>query len=144
MKLNKIFELTSMKYDTSNLVTDNEQHKKVLYFSPECNSCEKKHVVFGPYCPIGIGTFKAQFYLKTDDVNITDSTDICLLDVAADWGQTELVTKTILKSDFKSTDKYETIDLEFNTTKRYPNIELRVFYYGNEGLYFDHVELVEM
>ena len=76
--------------------------------------------------------------------DISDSTILCSLDVAADWGQTELITKTISKSDFKSTGKYEYIDLEFNTTRRYPNIELRIFYYGNASLYFDHVKLVEI
>ena len=144
IKLNQFFDYTSMKYDTANLITENEQHIKVLYFSPDCNSCIKKFVVYGPYCPVGIGTYKAQFYLKMESSDISDSTIICSLDVAADWGQTELITRTLSKSDFKSTGKYKYIVLEFNTTKRYTNLEFRVFYFGNASLYFDHVKLVEI
>ncbi len=141
IKLNKTFALGKLKYNTSNLVTEIESNKKVLYFSPNCQSCIEKHVVNGPYIPIGMGNFKARFYVKTDPI-INDDT-IALLEITADAGMTKLVSKKISLSDFNSPGEYEYIDLEFKTSKGYNNIESRIYYYGNADLFFEHIKLIE-
>jgi len=140
IKVNKTFDLRKQEYDISQVITDNELNKKVLYISSTCNLCKDKYMVFGPYTPIGIGDFKAQFSLKT----VPKNDDIfALLDVSAERGKIQLATKKISKNDFISVGKYEYIELEFKPTKRYSNIEFRIYYYGNADLYFDHVKLIE-
>jgi hypothetical protein len=140
IKLNKTFDLEKLKYNVSQVIIDNELNKKVLYVSSSCDLCKEKYIVFGPYIPLGIGNFKVQYNIKT----VPKNDDIfALLDVTAEWGQNQLAAKKISKNDFISVGKYEYIELEFETTKRYSNIEFRILYYGNADLYFDHVKLIE-
>ncbi len=140
IKVNKIFDLEKLKYGVSKVMIDKELNKKVLYVPAKCDLCKDKYIVFGPCTRIGIGDFRAQFCLKTVPKN---DDAIALLDVSAERGQIQLATKKISKNDFISIGKYEYIELEFKTTKRYSNIEFRIYYYGNADLFFDHIKLME-
>lgn len=141
IKLNKTFDLAILKYNSSHRETKIESDKTILYFSPNCRSCIERIVVHGPYITIGMGDFVARFHLKTS-ARINDGT-IALLEITADYGKTQLVSKKISRSDFNTPGEYEYIDLEFNTSKWYNNIESRIIYYGNNDLFFEHVRLIE-
>jgi len=66
-------------------------------------------------CLIGIGDFKARFYMKAN--NFKGDEHIALLDIVADYGWTQLAKKTISKLDFKD-GIYNYFDLDFKTSKR--------------------------
>lgn len=138
----KTFGLEKLKYDVSQEIAENELNNKVLYFPSTCTLCKEKHVVFGPFIPIGIGDFKAWFYIKTIQNN-KDSA-FALLDVTADYGKIQLASKKLSKIDFTTIENnYEYIDLDFTTSKRYNGVEFRIYFYGNADLYFDHIKLIE-
>jgi hypothetical protein len=141
IKLHKIIEFEQFKYDTSQVVTENNRKKRVLCFPFQCISCKEKHVVYGPYIPIGIGDYTVRFFIKT--VQNNNDSAIALLDVTANYGNIQFVSKKISKNDFSTSGKYEPIDLDFTTSKRYNGIEFRIYFYGNADLYFDHIELIE-
>jgi len=65
------------------------------------------------------------------------------LDVTADHRKLQLASKRISNADFSCMGKYEYIDLDFKTSKRYNGVEFRIYYYGKADLYFDHIRLIE-
>ena len=139
-KLNKIFNAESFKSNCGKIKADPELKRNVLFVSKDCDSCTNKHFLYGPYIPVGIGDFTARYYLKALPAN---DSSFAILDVAADWGNTILATKKISKKDFKSLTDYNSIDLNFKTTKRYAHIEFRIYYPGDVDLCFDHLNLIE-
>jgi hypothetical protein len=140
-KLNETFDLGELKYPSSRINTIQESGKTVLHISPDCKPCLENIVVHGPNITIGSGNFVARFYLKTSAT--TKSGTIALLEITADHGKTQLVSKKLLPSDFSQPDEYEYIDLEFHTSKGYNNVESRIFYIGNNDLFFEHFRLIE-
>jgi hypothetical protein len=141
IKNSKTFGLDKLKYDVSQVTAEDELNKRVIYVPSKCNSCKEKHIIYGPYIPIGIGDFKVRFYIKTIQNN-KDSA-FALLDATADYGKITLASKKISKLDFSTVGNYQYIDLDFITSKRYNGVEFRIYYYGNAELYFDHIKLIE-
>lgn len=139
--LHKIFSLPEFKYNESQVAIDSIRGTKIIAAFSACDSCKEKHLIYGTDIPIGIGEFSADFYIKANSFTSDDA--IALLDVTADWGTVQLAGKRINKKDFFS-DEFNYIKLDFNTSRRYNNVEFRIYYYGNADLYFDHVELTEI
>ncbi len=139
-KTHKIFSLQKLKYSDSQVVLDSISDEKKLFVSADCDSCKERFIIYGPYIPIGIGEFTVSFNIKAN--NFKNANPIALLDVVADWGTTKLAEIKIYKEDFPIND-YTYIDLDFETSKRYNNIEFRIYYYGNANLYFDQIVLKE-
>lgn len=140
IKLHKVFPLQKLKYSDSQVASDSIGGKKTLFVSADCDSCKERFIIYGPYIPIGIGEFTVSFYIKAN--NFKNNNPIALLNVMADWGKTKLAEIIIDKNDFPIND-YSYIDINFKTSKRYNNIEFRMYYYGNANLYFDHIILKE-
>lgn len=140
VKLHKLFNLQQLKYSGSEVMLDRESGRKNLYVSAECDTCRERFVVYGPYVSIGIGDFIAGFKIKAD--NLKNDNPIAKLDVVADWGTTKLAEMDINKEDFQGS-AYSDIHLDFKTSKRYNNVEFRIYYYGNADLYFEKILLKE-
>jgi len=139
-KLHKLFSLKNLKHSGSQTVVDSIDGEQKLFVSPNCDSCKERFIVFGPYIPIGIGEFTVSFNIKAN--NFKNANPIAFLDVVADWGTTELA-KTVINKDYFPIDDYTRIELDFKTSKRYNNIEFRIYYYGNADLHFDQIVLKE-
>jgi hypothetical protein len=138
LKIHKEFPVGKFK-TTAFSVHVNDTGGEIMI--PEsCDTCKKRHVVYGPYISLGIGDFTSVFFLKANP--LAGNVPIALLDVTADNGLTPLAEKTITGEDFLSED-YQAINIDFTTKKRYSNIEFRIYYYGNSDLYFDHLVLSE-
>jgi hypothetical protein len=140
IKLQKEIQIDKFKYTKSQMIYDNLLGRNVLYISSGSDTCNNRYFIYGPYIPVGIGEFCARFYLKAK--NITSDTSFAILDVAGDWGAVQLAKMNIAKADF-SNSRYNYIDLDFKTSKRFTNIEFRIYYYGHADIYFDHLELKE-
>jgi hypothetical protein len=140
MKLHKLFTAQTMHHSFAQTVFDSISGKEVLFVSSDCDSCKEKHIVFGPYISTGIGDFTARFEMKI--TRSKNENPIALLDVTADWGTIKIAKMEIDKNSF-STDDFSNIDLRFKTSKRYNQIECRIYYYGNADLYFKQVSLCE-
>ncbi len=138
-KISKIFFSNKFKSNCGKLKEDPALNRDVLFVSKECDSCKNKHFLYGPYIPIGIGSFTARFYIKVEQV---DNSPFATFDVAGDWGNKILATKEFGK-DFVAGTNYDSVDLDFKTNKRYTNLEFRIYYYGNADISFDHLKLVE-
>ncbi len=140
IKLHKLFPISKLKYNKTEILFDNSCQSNVLFNSSDCDTCKEKYFIYGPFIPIGIGDFTIRFYMKV--TNSKNDNHIALLDVSVDWGKTQLAIKEINKTEITG-NMYKYFDLDFNTTKRYSSVEFRIFYYGNADLYFDHLELIE-
>lgn len=140
VKLHKLFNLQQLKYSGSEVMLDRESGRKNLYVSAECDTCRERFVVYGPYIPVGIGEFEVGYRVKAN--NFKTDHPIAHLDVVADWGTTTLAEMDINKEDFQGS-AYSDIHLDFKTSKRYNNVEFRIYYYGNADLYFEKILLKE-
>jgi hypothetical protein len=139
-KINKIFSLQKFSYPSSLEVVDSAVNKKVLFISTDSDSCKNKFILQGPYTSLGVGEFTVSYSLKAD--NYKNSSPIALLDVVTNSGTTKLAEKEIGRNDFLP-NGYSNITLDFKTSKRYNNIEFRIYNLGNANLYFDHIVLKE-
>lgn len=139
-KLHKVFSLQKLQYPGSQVVLDSISGKESLFVSADSDSCKGRFIIYGPYIPIGIGEFTVSFHIKAN--NFKNDNPIALLDVVDDWGATKLAEIKIDREDFPIND-YTYIDLDFKTSKRYNNIEFRIYYYGNANLCFDQIVLKE-
>jgi len=140
IKIQKYFQLAKFKYNKSQVIFDNLIKRNVLRVSSNNDTCTEKYFIYGPYIPLGIGAFTARFYVRS--CNFKSDNSLAVFDVSTDWGKKQLSSMKISRSDFHEMN-YNYIDLNFVTTKRYTNIEFRIFYYGYADLYFDHLELNE-
>ena len=84
--------------------------------------------------------YKVQFHLKALPKN---EHFFALLEVTANWGQNQIVSKKIAYADIVSAGSFENFDLDFSTTKRLQFVEFRIYYYGNADLYLDNISLSE-
>jgi hypothetical protein len=139
IKLNKFFGQDKFMYNGS-LTYNDTTLGTVRYVTSDCDSCMEMYFVYGPYIPIGIGNFTARFYLKAS--NITSADPFALLDVVADYGTVQLHKGKIDRTIFTD-GNFRYADLNFETKKRYSNLEFRIYFYGHADLYFSHVELKE-
>jgi len=139
IKLNRRFDLDEFHHHNQQIVEDRSEGS-VLYVSADCDSCREMYFIYGPYFPIGIGKFTARFRIRAS--NFIDKHPVALLDVTADYGMEQLSAKTLNQDDF-SADNFRYFDLDFVTSKRYHNLEFRIYYHGFADLYFSHVMLKE-
>ncbi len=139
IKVDKYYHLNQFKYHNALTYNDNKEGE-VMYVSSDCDTCKGKHFVYGPYVPIGKGKFIARFYVRATE--FSSQNPVALLDVTADYGMIILEAKEINQTCFSDTG-FRYIDLNFETFKRYRNLEFRIFNYGNADLYFSHVKLKE-
>jgi len=139
MKLSKYFDLDKFKYHCVQIY-DDKNEDMVRYVSFNCDSCKQMHFVHGPYIPIGIGKFTAQFYMKAS--NIISEDTFAILDVTADYGMIQLASKMINRTDLTE-GNFNYVDLDFETIKRHLNVEFRIYYLGDADICFSHVQLKE-
>lgn len=140
IKLNKKLGINNLKTNTSEIITDSKLGKKVFYVSADSGIYQNSFFVFGPYMPLGIGSFKVNFYIKAIPKN---EELIGSFQVTSDWGNNLLVSKKLSNMDLTSKDGYEYIILEFDTKKRHRDVEFRIYYTGNADLYFEHLRIIE-
>lgn len=140
IKLNVTFYLPQLNVAQNVPVIDSISGRKVLFAPANCESCREKHILYGPYMPLGIGEFTVNFNLKASDFK-TDK-PIAVVEVTADNGETPLAHKEISKKDFADSDFID-LALAVKTEKRYRNVEFRVYFYGRANLWFHHVHIRE-
>ncbi len=139
LKLNRILGIDQLNHTDEFIVADNEK-KKFIHVPRKIHGLER-HIVWGPYTPLSMGNYTINYRIKIKDFAKDDL--IAIIDVISNSGETTLATKKIYGTDIKTED-FQWISMNFNTNKRYENVEYRVYHFSNNSdITFDEILLKE-
>lgn len=97
----------------------------------------------GPYRTYEAGNYKASFWLKIDKnvISVNKDLPVVLLQVASDFGKREFRRELIKLGDFDKRGIYQNFDLYF-TLDSPRELDLRVTYKGNAGVWVDRIDIL--
>lgn len=101
-----------------------------------------KPFVFGPYIPLSPGKYQVTLTLKVEDNKTTQP--VANLEVIADKAQRVFASRAISAADFKFPGRYQSFDLQFETTAGARDFEFRISYCGSLKLWAEKISITQL
>ncbi len=140
IKIHDIYTFPELKTSSKTIIT--RSNSKSGFTIQADSSIRYKYLVYGPFVTLNKGKYKTVFNLKTSN-NYGNKT-MATLDVTSDYGKREIAALKVKQSNFTDTTSYHPFELTFGIDSLTKNIEFRVYYTGQDKLWFNKLELLQI